>query len=91
MGDNESSSMDEAAMGPEVAGRMCEWSMREFERRARMCIQREQEKPLPDNDLIAVLCNAVRLCREHTDRMTAVLNRAFSEIQNKAGKPNERS
>lgn len=66
---------------PEVAGRVCEWSMAEFERRCRICIQREQEKPLPDNDLIAVLCNAVRLCREHSDRMTKYLNQAFDNIK----------
>lgn len=63
---------------PAVEGRMCEWSLNEFERRARIRIQREQERPLPDNALTAVLCNAVRLKREHADRMTATLNKVFS-------------
>lgn len=66
-----------AATLPTIAGRMCEWSINEFERRCLGCIQREQEKPLPDNDLINVLCNAVRLGREHSDFATKALNRAM--------------
>jgi hypothetical protein len=62
---------------PSVAGRMCEWSINEFVRRCLVCIQREQEKPLPDNDLIDVLCNAVRLGREHGDFATKALNQAL--------------
>ena len=30
----------------------------------RMCIRTEQEKPSPDNALIGVLCDALRLARE---------------------------
>lgn len=68
---------------PEVAGRICEWSIYELERRCRVYIQREQEKPSPDNDLIVVLCNAVRLGREHSDFATKHLNAAFAAIQDK--------
>lgn len=66
---------------PTVTGRMCEWSIGELERRCLICIQREQEKPLPDNDLIAVLCNAVRLGREHCDLATKLLNRAMDAVK----------
>lgn len=52
---------------PSIAGRRCEWSLAEFEQRCQAFIGREQEKPLPDNGLIAVLCNAVRLSREQVD------------------------
>lgn len=54
---------------PLVAGRMLSDSLENFERRARVYIGREQRKPLPDNGLIAVLCDAVRLSREHTDEL----------------------
>lgn len=56
---------------PAVGGRICEWSLSEFEHRCRVHLMREQEKPLPDNGLIAVLCNAVRLAREQADYMKA--------------------
>jgi hypothetical protein len=47
-----------------VAGRF-EWSLAEFYHRSLVCIEAEQQKPLPDNALISVLCNAVRLGREY--------------------------
>ncbi|MCK5605407.1 hypothetical protein KAR91_26180 [Candidatus Pacearchaeota archaeon] len=49
---------------PSVAGTM-EKSFREHERRLRIKLMEEQEKPLPDNSLISVLCDAVRAAREH--------------------------
>lgn len=52
---------------PAVAGRQCLWSLREFAHHCRVSLRNEQEKPLPNNALIAVLCNAVRLAREHAD------------------------
>lgn len=52
---------------PAVGGRLCEWSLNELEHRCLVTMMREQEKPLPDNGLIAVLCNAVRLAREQSD------------------------
>jgi hypothetical protein len=48
---------------PRVAGRM-ECSNADFEYRCLICIADEQDKPLPDNALIAVLCDAVRLARK---------------------------
>jgi hypothetical protein len=47
-----------------VAGERCEWSIADFEHRCLVLIENEQQKPLPDNALISVLCNAVRLARE---------------------------
>jgi hypothetical protein len=66
---------------PAVGGRVCEWSMNEFEHRCLVHLMREQEKIAPDNGLIAVLCNAVRLARETTDHMTARLNAALGETK----------
>lgn len=51
---------------PAVGGRFCEWSLNELEHRCLVTMLHEQEKPLPDNGLIAVLCNAVRLAREQS-------------------------
>ncbi len=48
---------------PQVAGRL-ERTLDEFDRAARSCMREEQEKPAPDNRLIGVLCDAVRLARE---------------------------
>lgn len=53
---------------PQVAGRM-ECSNQEFERRCRLYLAQEQEKPLPDNGLISVLCDGVRLAREYSKAM----------------------
>lgn len=48
---------------PQVAGTMeCSASM--FEHRCRVYLQREQEKIAPDNGLVAILCDAVRMARE---------------------------
>lgn len=52
---------------PEVGGSMIDGTLADLERRARLCIGREQEKIAPDNALIAVLCDTVRLVREHCD------------------------
>ena len=48
---------------PEVAGNM-ERTLDDFERACRVKLLEEQEKILPDNSLISVLCDAVRLKRE---------------------------
>lgn len=52
---------------PEVGGRMIDGTLNDLERRARLCIGLELEKIAPDNALIAVLCDTVRLVREHCD------------------------
>jgi hypothetical protein len=50
---------------PAVLGTMLEGSIATFVRACEFHIAEEQAKPLPDNSLIATLCNAVRLTREH--------------------------
>ena len=42
-------------------------TINQLEKRARMCIEDESRKPNPDNMLIDVLCDTVRLCREYGD------------------------
>jgi len=49
---------------PAVAGTICLRSSQELERAALICIRDEQAKLNPDNHLIGVLCDTVRLCRE---------------------------
>jgi hypothetical protein len=48
---------------PTVSGRL-ERTLDALERGALVMLAHEQEKILPDNALIAVLCDTVRLCRE---------------------------
>lgn len=50
-----------------VEGRRLEWSLAEFEARTCHHIGNLQRLPNPDNGLIAILCNAVRLAREYAD------------------------
>lgn len=52
-------------------------SNREFEERCRFYIGIEQEKLSPDNGLIAVLCDGVRLAREYS---AAMQSRHNSEV-----------
>ena len=59
--------MDKDYELPQVAGRKLEISNQEFENRCRFYICLELEKIYPDNDLIGVLSDAVRLTREHSD------------------------
>lgn len=54
---------------PAVAGRM-ECSNAEFERRCLVMIMHEQERASPDNALIALLCDGVRLAREYSAAMS---------------------
>lgn len=56
---------------PAVGGRRLDCSNAEFERRCLTAIYREQEKLMPDNAVIAVLCDAVRCVREYSDNMQA--------------------
>jgi len=44
-----------------------ERTLNELERAALLCLGTEQEKIAPDNALIAVLCDTVRLIHEHSD------------------------
>lgn len=64
--------MSEKSDLPSVGGRrLTECTVADFERRCRILIRDEQEKPNCDTQLIGVLCNAVRLAREQTDLMRA--------------------
>jgi hypothetical protein len=47
-----------------VGGEYTEGTIAELAQRCEVLIAEEQEKPLPDNALISVLCNTVRLTRE---------------------------
>lgn len=53
---------------PEIAGRL-DCSLDDFERSCRTCILEEQQSISPNNALIAVLCNAVRLKREYVQEI----------------------
>jgi hypothetical protein len=48
-----------------VGGEFMERTLADFERACEVHIEEEQARPLPNNALIAVLCDAVRLSREH--------------------------
>ena len=50
---------------PEVVGERVEGTLLDLDRRARRMIACEQEELCPDNALVAILCNTVRLIREH--------------------------
>ncbi len=54
---------------PSVAGRRLSTSIAALENRCLVHLANEQEKLMPDNALIAVLCDAVRLGREYADEM----------------------
>lgn len=50
---------------PEVAGDSLPTTLAQFEQRCKVLLADEQEKPSPDNALIGLLCDAVRLAREN--------------------------
>lgn len=52
---------------PEVGSRRIDGTLEGLEHRARLAIGREQAKILPDNALIVVLCDTVRVAREYCD------------------------
>ena len=53
---------------PIVTGHMV-CSNEEFEHRCRVAIREESEKLSPDNALISLLCDGVRLAREYSEHM----------------------
>lgn len=55
-------------------------NLSDLEYRARVHLQEEQGKPLPDNALIALLCDTVRLCREQADLMGRPFERPIEEL-----------
>ena len=54
---------------PSVGGRRIDCTNAMFEHRCRVYLDHEQKKVAPDNGLIALLCDAVRLAREYNDSM----------------------
>ena len=52
---------------PAVAGRMISGDLNSFKRSCKVAIMYEQDKINPDNAVIAVLCDSVRLAREYAD------------------------
>jgi hypothetical protein len=54
-----------------VAGDLLPSSLKNFERSCLVLIDAEQEKAAPDQAIVAVLCDAVRLAREHAPRFVA--------------------
>jgi hypothetical protein len=50
---------------PEVGGEMLPTTLAQFEQRCKVQLADEQRKPNPDNALIGLLCDAVRLAREN--------------------------
>lgn len=57
---------------PEVGGDVMLSSLDNFEHRCKVHLADEQRKIAPDNSLIALICDAVRLCREHGKRGYAI-------------------
>ena len=54
---------------PLVEGRRLDYTNALFEHRCLIHLDYEQRKIAPDNGLIALLCDAVRLVREYNDSM----------------------
>ena len=66
----EADPLEQARPGlPAVAGRRMTQSHEDFERACLVLLDEEQRKIAPDNHLIATLCDAVRLSREHVDTL----------------------
>jgi len=57
---------------PVVAGRRMLMSHAHFERSCILALRDEQEKVAPDNNLINLLCEAVRLSREACDEVRII-------------------
>jgi len=60
---------DQKVILPVIGGSKVERSLNFLKQSAKICIAEEQKKIHPDNGLIAVLCDTVRLAREQEDRM----------------------
>jgi len=56
---------------PAVGGRHMEQTIQEHERRCLVFLAEEQRKPSPDNALVALLCDSVRMGREYCDAVGA--------------------
>jgi len=82
---------------PAVGGSYVEGTLYDLAHRAQVHLGLEQAKPLPDNALIAVLCDTVRLVREwerHTDAALAAaraeaVRSAFEWLDGEDGVPSD--
>lgn len=68
--------------GVSVAGRM-ERTLADFERACLVHLENEQRRPNPDNALIAVLCDAVRLTREQAPPFMPTTDAAGGEANDR--------
>lgn len=66
--------MSEAVGGATVADRRSERPIADLERDALVLIDEEQRSVNPNNALISVLCDTVRMCREYLDTVQANLH-----------------
>lgn len=60
---------------PIVAGDFMTTSISQHEQACRVLLMEEQEKPLPNNALIATLCESVRMGREYCNSRSATLEK----------------
>ena len=67
-----------------VAGRKMRISLAEFEGRCLSVMQDEQEKVSPDNRIIDLLCESVRLGREYVDYVKRYTWKLPDPYKNKA-------
>ena len=56
-----------------VEGNIMERSLHDFVRGCCVYIQNQQAQPAPDNTLISLLCDAVRLARESEDHLRRIV------------------
>jgi hypothetical protein len=71
----------------EIAGRVMLRSIANFTQRCETLIRDEQKKILPDNMIIDVLCDAVRLCREMEDFHKSVIRLTLESIEKATAQP----
>lgn len=65
---------------PEVGGNALDRSIADFDRACRVLIGNEQRKLRPDNHLVAVLCDSVRLGREYVASSNGKLHEALLAV-----------
>lgn len=71
---------------PAVGGDRIDCSIATLERRFLIALKDEQEKPSPDNSLIALFCDGVRLGREYCNAMKTPIARVTDRASGVAEK-----
>ena len=64
-----------------VGGEWCETTLANFEMRCNRLLNEEQAKILPDNTLIAVLCDAVRVKREYCNQVSRLFTLRPEQVE----------